>query len=252
MEIRYLENNEKNRIRELYDKVFNDTQDFVDYYFGKINENDILVVEDEGNIISMLQLVKKRVMCNGEEVSVHYIYGVATDEKYRGKGHMGMLMERALKDLEKLNEPFVYLTPANASIYTKFGFETVYDKQIYEIRNIEEKNRIFKPGDIDIHIMKTICDNILPIKYKVYIVHDEDYLKEIINQLVIDGGYLTYHKDKEEIIGYSIVGNNGEVWESVFDTKPVNLVHKRTLPWIMIKKFDEDVALGKVFINDET
>lgn len=252
MEIRYLENNEKNKIRELYDKVFNDSCEFVDYYFEKINNNDILVVEDEGNILSMLQLVKKTVICNGEEKNVHYIYGVATDEKHRGKGYMRMLMERALQDLKKLDEPFVYLTPADSSVYIKFGFETVYDKQIYEIRNIEDKNKIYKPKEIDIQIMKVVCDNILPVKYKMYIKHDEAHLREIINQLIIDGGYLTYQKEKEEIIGYSIVGSNGEVWESVFDTKPVNLVHKKTLPWIMIKKFDETMEIGKVFINDET
>lgn len=252
MEVRYLENSEKNRIRELYDKVFDDSPEFVDYYFDRIYENDVLVVMDDGNILSMLQLIKKRIVCNDEIVNVHYIYGVATDEEYRGKGYMALLMNRALEDLEKLNEPFVYLTPSNPDIYKKFGFETVYDKQIYEMKKIEQKDKIFAPGNTDIEIMKVMCDNILHKKYRMYSVHDEKYFTDIINQLNIDNGYIVYQKDKEEIIGYSVVGSNDLVWESVYDTKPVNLVHKKTVPWIMVKKFDENFDIRKVYINDET
>ena len=252
MEIRYLENCEKNRIRELYDKIFNDPEPFTDYYFSNICKNDVLVLEEYGNILSMLQLVSKQVVLNGELTKVHYIYAVATDERYRFRGYMDKLINKAMADLEKSGEPFVYLTPVEPNLYKKYGFEIVYDKHIYGVKNIKEEDKIFEPTQLDMRIMKILCDNILTKKYKLYINHDEAYIKDIINQMMLNGGYLTYQKENDEIVGYSIVGSNGEVWESIFDIKPINLVYKRTMPWIMVKKFDENIDITKVYINDET
>ncbi len=252
MDIRYLENCEKNRIRELYDKIFNDSYEFTEYYFKNIWKNDVLVLEEEGNILSMLQLVKKRVVYDGEVMDVHYIYAVATDEKYRGKGYMDKLMNKALEDVKKKGEPFVYLTPTNSEVYLKYGFEVVYDKQIYEVRRIEEEDKIYNPSEWDFKIMKTLADNILPIKYKLYLEHSDEYIRDVVTQMRLDNGYLIYQMENDEIVGYSIVGNDNIVWESIYDTKPINLIHKDTKPWIMIKKFDENLDIRKVYINDET
>lgn len=252
MEVRYLENCEKNRIRELYEKVFEDSVEFTDYYFENICNNDILVLEENENILSMLQLVKKKVVYNNELVDVHYIYGVATDEAHRGRGYMDKLMIRALEDVKALGEPFVYLVPKNPNIYLKYGFETVYEKQIYEIRRINEDDKIYNPSEWDIKIMKNLADNILPMKYKLFVEHSEEYIRDVVAQLKIDKGYLVYQMENDEIIGYSIVGHDNFVWESVYDTKSANLYHIKTVPWIMIKKFDDDLDIRKVYINDET
>ena len=73
--IRYLENEEKINIRPLYEKTFDDSKEFVDYYFdGPVYDNDVLVLENEGEILSMLQLVPKRMVYQGDICLVHYIY----------------------------------------------------------------------------------------------------------------------------------------------------------------------------------
>ena len=56
MEIRKLSQEEHNKVRPLYEKVFTeDSKGFVDYYFSeKTRDNDIYVVEEDGEICAML------------------------------------------------------------------------------------------------------------------------------------------------------------------------------------------------------
>lgn len=54
MEIRYLENNEKNRIRALYESVFEDKKEYVDFLFStQINKHKVLVMLEGDKIVSM-------------------------------------------------------------------------------------------------------------------------------------------------------------------------------------------------------
>ena len=56
MEIRKLSQEEHNKVRPLYEKVFTeDSKGFVDYYFWeKTRDNDIYVVEEDGEIFPFL------------------------------------------------------------------------------------------------------------------------------------------------------------------------------------------------------
>ena len=57
-EIRYLEENEKNKSRELWEEAFpEDSREFDDYYFSeKTRDNKILVKAEDGKILSMVHL----------------------------------------------------------------------------------------------------------------------------------------------------------------------------------------------------
>ena len=58
MELRRLEEQEHQKTRKLWEEVFSDdTRAFLDYYyFIKTRENEIWVIEEDGEIQSMLQL----------------------------------------------------------------------------------------------------------------------------------------------------------------------------------------------------
>ena len=59
MELRRLEEQEHQKTRKLWEEVFSDdTRAFLDYYyFIKTKENEIWVIEEDGEIQSMLQPV---------------------------------------------------------------------------------------------------------------------------------------------------------------------------------------------------
>lgn len=253
MEIKYLYTEDKKMIRPLYEECFNDSVEFVDYYFEKrIMNNDVLVACEEGVIVSMMQLVPKKIVINDEIHQVHYIYGVATREEYRRRGYMRALMERAIQDLKGKGEPFVYLIPENEDVYREFGFTTVYNKQKYKVRKLVEENKIYEYTEFDINLMKTLFDNNIPPKYNTYIVHDEEYYRQVLEEMKLEHGFLIYHIEGDEIVGYSLVTGDNNVIESIYDAKPMKLALKKTVPWIMLKPLSEDCNTGKVFINDET
>lgn len=120
----YLCQEEKKRSRNLYEKVFSeDSVRFVDYYYTcKVKDNRILVLEQDGEIVSMLHRNPYTMIVNGYEVPADYIVAVATREDCRHRGYMRSLLECALQDMNAVGMPFAFLMPASESIYAPFDF----------------------------------------------------------------------------------------------------------------------------------
>ena len=253
MEIRYLENNEKNRIRAWYESVFEDKKEYVDFLFStQINKHKVLVMLEGDKIVSMLQLVPKKVCYRRELLNVHYIFAVATAREYRKKGYMNELLQKALRDLKAGGERFTYLIPTNPAFYEGLGFVYKYKRTIYDLEPVEEKNIVYSPGEMDIKVMMALCDKYLANKYNTFLVHDEEYFDRILKELSIENGYLVYHRDGEEIVAYSLVDSSHNVIESVFKNIPSGLKIKDKKPYVMVKVLDDKTDVGKFFVNDET
>ena len=80
--IRYLEAEEKGRTRALWNEAFpEDSVSFGDYYYKeKTKDNRILVCEEEGRIVAMLQRNPYAVSMRGDVRTCDYIVGVATSQ----------------------------------------------------------------------------------------------------------------------------------------------------------------------------
>ena len=253
MNIRYLKDDEKINIRPLYEAVFEDSKDYVDYLFeGPVFENDVLVLESEGKICSMLQLVPKRMVYCGEICTVHYIFAVATDKNERRKGYMELLLNKVFEDLKAKGEPFTYLVPVDASVYKKMGFRVAYLKSKFKFVTEPDQIRVYHPNTLDAVILSKFCSRLLPSKYDTYVVHDEAYFNKVFKELEIERGYLIYHPENERINGYTIVSSKGEILDSVFIKQPEQIQLGGYTPWVMIKELCDDCKVGRMFINDET
>lgn len=123
-ELRYLSPEEKGCSRELYETVFKeDTSRFVDFYYTyKTRDNQVLALALDGKLVSMLHLNPYTMIVNGFETPSNYIVAVATDEKYRHRGYMRLLLEKALQDMAAQNMAFTFLMPASERIYAPFDF----------------------------------------------------------------------------------------------------------------------------------
>ncbi|WP_334196567.1 GNAT family N-acetyltransferase, partial [Muricomes intestini] len=91
MQLRKLDGSEHSLTRELWEKVFKeDSKEFLDYYyFIKVRDNQIYVIEEDGEIRSMLQLNPYTLQVDKKQFSCNYIIAVATEEGYRKRGYMG-------------------------------------------------------------------------------------------------------------------------------------------------------------------
>ena len=95
MILRRLKQDEHGLTRKLWEEVFTeDTQAFLDYYyFIKTKENRIYVIEEDGEIRSMLQLNPYRIRIEAEEFPSDYIIAVSTQKEYRSRGYMESVSE---------------------------------------------------------------------------------------------------------------------------------------------------------------
>ena len=62
--IRYLENNEKQNIRPLYEHCFDDTKEYTDYYFqNRLPGNHVIVNERDNKIVNCVHLIPYHLPC---------------------------------------------------------------------------------------------------------------------------------------------------------------------------------------------
>ncbi len=133
--IRYLLDNEKGKSEALYRAAFPEDKDaFVEYYYSYVTkDNKILVLEQEGEISSMLHLNPYHLAVNGCEVDAYYYVAVATKADCRHQGMMRKLLYKSLNDIHEEGHPFTYLMPANRAIYEPFDFRIVYQQKKVEL-----------------------------------------------------------------------------------------------------------------------
>ena len=124
LDVRYLKGEERIRSRALYDEVFVEDADAFSelYYQIKAQDNQILVAEDNGAIVSMLHRNPYTFRFRGTSIPAEYIVAVATKVTYRHQGLMRELLTKALRDMYADGRPFTFLMPADEAIYTPFDF----------------------------------------------------------------------------------------------------------------------------------
>ena len=119
---------EKQNTRLLYEQAFSDPEAFVAYYYReKCADNKMVVLEEDGKILSMVHLNPYTVSICGKEAPSYYLVAVATDKDHRRKGYMAQVLEAAFAEMEREKVPFCFLLPVDEAIYRPFGFHTVCD-----------------------------------------------------------------------------------------------------------------------------
>ena len=149
---------EKQRTRPLYEEAFEDPPAFVDYYYReKCADNKMAVLEEDGQIRSMVHLNPYTVCVHGNKAPSYYLVAVATDRQHRGKGYMTRVLRAAFTEMEREGVPFCFLLPVNEAIYKPFCFETVCG---------------FITRD---HPLSALSYGEVQKRYDVYCVRDGDY-----------------------------------------------------------------------------
>ena len=144
-DVRFVNKNseEMQQVRELYDKTFNDTKEYIEFLFKNIvPDKDLEIIAGfiDNKLISMMFLRKKKLLSSGQRVDSCLIYGVVTDEEYRNKGYMRRLMECALSYCGSMNISFLYLTPVNPKIYESMGFVLAREEKKIPLMDVECEN----------------------------------------------------------------------------------------------------------------
>lgn len=201
--IRYLEQEEKGRTRELWNEAFpEDSTSFTDYYYEeKMKDNRVLVCEEEGQIVAMLHRNPYRIYLRGEEKTCDYIVGVSTAVSERGKGHMRSLMLSVLRDMQEEHQPFTFLMPARESLYTPYDFRFIYDQTRWVLKYNKDIKRVpHVPGTLteDLAQWQTAW---LKRRYDVFAIRDRAYIERMDKELASEDGECRLIYDDDWFVG---------------------------------------------------
>ena len=284
MKLRKLQSNEHIRTRKLWEEIFTeDTPKFLDYYYSiKIKNNEIYVIEDDGEIVSMLHLNPYEMRIGDKLFQTHYIVAVATKESYRKRGLMRQLLNYVLQVMTDRGEPFTFLMPADEAIYRPFGFEFVYEKKRENVPGKKCEDSTLEVVEVSTEHCQMIADFVNEILsvYNVVTWRDEEYYKMILAEQVSENGGIllmkrngriegvfcyacSFGQERHFIIREPIFQSEQDLQHAIYhltgnETERVLCMgygSEETKPMIMAKvlnpQFNFDLKNAKIFINEE-
>ena len=105
MNIRYAKPIDKDQVVSVWNYCFEDGEDFVKYYFENVyDENNTIIIEENDEVLSALQLNKYTIDLRDNKYDVSYVVGVSSKPEVRGLGYMKHLMTYTLEELYKNGE----------------------------------------------------------------------------------------------------------------------------------------------------
>ena len=147
---------EKQATRALYERIFEDTRAYTDYYYREKCRDNVIAVKEEGafaaanspsteacgrvatvkeegagpgrtgrTLLAMAHVNPYLFSVCGLPVRTAMIAAVATVPEHRREGHMRDVLAASFDWLAEQGVPFCILLPVDPAIYRPFGFETV-------------------------------------------------------------------------------------------------------------------------------
>lgn len=124
MEIRFPCDKEIPGLRMLWKQTFGDTDEYLDLFFGVgFSTERCLCAVEKNTVAAALYWLD----CEWEGKMLAYIYAVATDASYRGRGLCRGLTEQAHRILRERGHAGAVLVPAEPGLfemYRKMGYQT--------------------------------------------------------------------------------------------------------------------------------
>lgn len=196
----------KQQIIDLWQLSFHDTEEFVSLYFDRVyKEENTLVIEKNGQVVSALQILPYTMTYYGTEISVAYISGACTLPSMRGKGLMKELLQNAFEEMKYRSVAISALIPGEPWLfdyYRKAGYTEAFDCS--ELTYTRPETPVYAPEI-------TVMPPKVPSMAKLYdyfdskmrernccMLHTKDEFVTILRDLELDGGEMLTALDEDE------------------------------------------------------
>jgi GNAT superfamily N-acetyltransferase len=121
----------KKQIRHLWKTAFGDSDDFIHLYFKQVyKDENALVIEQNGQIVSALQILPYTMTYCGEEIPVAYVSGACTLPAEQGKGLMKKLLLDSFDEMRRREIAVSALIPAEAWLFNYYrtqGYTEIFE-----------------------------------------------------------------------------------------------------------------------------
>lgn len=119
----------------LWKKTFHDTDEYINLVFDNYYSTDrVEYYEIDGIIVSALMEIPYKFGWKNHEINGMYLCGLMTDQKYRRRGIMQILLERAIKKAKNEDYAFCFLIPADIGLMKYYSVHG-YSNAFYRVAN---------------------------------------------------------------------------------------------------------------------
>lgn len=242
----------REEVYQLYQECFHDTKEYMDYYFSeKTKDNEIVTLELDQEIRSMIHLNPYYVQFNHMREWLYYIVAVGTKEEYRKRGYMRTLLEQSLLDMYENEKPFTYLMPAAYEIYAPYDFRTIYVQSRYKFRPMNPNNSLQVKPFVELlnEQQQNVVDYVnqqLMAQFQVYTIRDLNYYRRLAKEMAAAEGDLICFYDKDSVvavISYMQEEDTVQVVESILDMKNTTRVMKQLECFVQQKNANSSIEL---------
>ena len=222
MNIRYAKPIDKDQVVSVWNYCFEDGEDFVKYYFENVyDENNTIIIEENDEVLSALQLNKYTIDLRDNKYDVSYVVGVSSKPEVRGLGYMKHLMTYTLEELYKNGEILSLLMAIDYRLYKRYGFDHCYDQIQYNLRTDELlgfrlSSKLRKATFEDAETLSRIYTKAME-SLNGYAVRDEAYFNRFIKEVSSESGYIYIDEENNSYIAYYIQGDTFFVRELIYN-----------------------------------
>ena len=222
MNIRYAKPIDKEQVVSVWNYCFEDGEDFVKYYFENVyDENNTIIIEENDEVLSALQLNKYTIDLRDNKYDVSYVVGVSSKPEVRGLGYMKHLMAYTLEELYKNGEIVSLLMAIDYRLYKRYGFDHCYDQIQYNLRTDELlgfrlSSKLRKATFEDAETLSRIYTKAME-SLNGYAVRDESYFNRFIKEVSSESGYIYIDEENNSYIAYYIQGDTFFVRELIYN-----------------------------------
>lgn len=136
-------------ISAIWRMAFSDSDEYINLFLANLYSPENTIVSREcGVVVSMAFLIPAQLVVGGRPYSAYYFYAAATHPKYRRRGHMEKVINSAKAVAKERGIDFIVLVPAEEYLfdyYSKFGFETKFNKKVVHYTRSELKALATEP-----------------------------------------------------------------------------------------------------------
>ena len=222
MNIRYAKPIDKDQVVSVWNYCFEDGEDFVKYYFENVyDENNTIIIEENDEVLSALQLNKYTIDLRDNKYDVSYVVGVSSKPEVRGLGYMKHLMAYTLEELYKNGEIVSLLMAIDYRLYKRYGFDHCYDQIQYNLRTDELlgfrlSSKLRKATFEDAETLSRIYTKAME-SLNGYAVRDEAYFNRFMKEVSSESGYIYIDEENNSYIAYYIQGDTFFVRELIYN-----------------------------------
>lgn len=245
--------NQVDELKKLWIDTFGDTTEYVNAFFDKFYSPDnVIVYKENDKIVSALYMIDYCLKYEDKCYKIMYLYALATDKEYRGRGIMSGLIDRVDEIMHNKGYAGAFLIPAEESLYDyygRFGFtDIIYNKKYTELNSDYVYNSYVECYDSD---KVYEIDNSYRNLEKARIVLSAEQNEFMCRTFISEGGKIYINSDKDKYI----MADTDESGEKlvIYSTNDYSLYDKTYVKSGLLKKnaeiFTDEFDVSKLLLD---